>query len=318
LLRNGLEGGLVRWPGRLAVWLAVAALAATALPARVALRHALLGAAALLILAGAALLHAFGWFLPPGTALVAGVVAVGARTALDLAAASRERERLARRFGGYLSPSLLRALLDGTADEAGVRLGVRRSIALLFADLQDFTRRSEHADPEHMRSMLNHYYAAITPGLHAHGGLIDNFRGDGIMVMFGAPLALDRPCDAALAAAQQMLLQIERLNREELVPRRIAGVGVTMGLAYGEVVYGELGSPDRRDFTALGDAVNVAAHLQAVAKQVGQSIVMTAVFAENLGDRPDGLLALGMQQIKGHTPLALFAWSPAASSPPPR
>ena len=312
VLRNALGGGLVQRPARFLSWLAVIGFAAAALPARAALRYALLAAAVLLGVAAATALHAAGWFLAPGAAIIAGAVAVGTRTALDLAAARGERERLARRFGGYLSPPLLRALIDESMDEASARQGVRRSIALLFADLRDFTRRSEHSDPEHLLAVLNRYYTAITPVLHAHGGLIDNFRGDGIMVMFGAPMKLARPCDAALAAAGQMLAQIERLNRDELAPRRIAGVGVTMGLAYGEVVYGELGSPDRRDFTALGDAVNVAAHLQTVAKQVGQSVVMTAVFAENLTGRPDGMRALGMQEIKGHTPLALFAWSPPA------
>ena len=165
--------------------------------------------------------------------------------------------------------------------------------------------------------MLNRYYAAITPGLHAHGGVIDNFRGDGIMVMFGVLGPLESPCDAALAAAGQLLEQIDRLNGEELVPRGIAPVAVTMGLSYGEVVYGEVGSTDRRDFTALGDAVNVAAHLQGVAKQVGYPLAMTAVFAANLAHPGPGQVDLGMRPIKGHSPLRLYAWSPRAEQQNP-
>jgi len=313
VLRNALGAGLVRRPSPWLSWLAVLALAATSLPARATLRYGLLAAALLLGLGAGTLLHAAGWFLAPGAALVAGVTAVAARTAFDLAAARGERERLARRFGGYLSPPLLRTLLDEATDDAGARRGVRRSIALLFADVQDFTRRSEGTDPEQVRAVLNRYYAAVTPGLHAHGGFIDNFRGDGIMVMFGAPDRLERPCDAALSAARHMLAQIERLNREEFAPQRIARIGVSIGLAYGEVVYGELGSAERRDFTALGDAVNVAAHLQAMARRLGQPVVMTAAFAAKLTGRPDGLQVLGLRPVKGHTPLELLAWAPPAS-----
>jgi len=316
VLRNALGGGLVRQPPGLFLWLALAGTAAVALPARAAVRYLLLAAALALVFAGGALLHAAGWFLAPGAAMIAGVSAVTLRTGFDLASARRQRERLARNFGGYLSPALLRILLEDTRDDARARLGVRRPIALLFADLQDFTRRTEQSDPEQIRAVLNRYYAAITPGLHAQGGVIDNFRGDGIMVMFGALEELERPCDAALAAAFQLLEQIERLNREELLPRGIAPVGVTMGLAYGDVVYGEVGSPDRRDFTALGDAVNVAAHLQGIAKQVGYPLVMTAVFAANLEPAAVGLTDLGEVVLKGHSPLRLYAGSPRAATVP--
>jgi adenylate cyclase len=312
VLRNALGGGLVRPLPRLLAWLALAGLAAAALPAHAALRYLLLAAGIGMALAGGTLLHAAGWFFAPGAAIVAGIGAVALRTGLDLAGARRDRERLARNFGGYLSPALLRSMFEETRDDAAERQGVRRPIALLFADLQDFTQRTEHSDPEHIRVVLNRYYAAITPGLHARGGVIDNFRGDGIMVMFGALQKIDRPCDAALAAAAELLRQIDRLNREELVPHGIAAVRVTMGLAYGDVVYGEVGSPDRRDFTALGDAVNVAAHLQGIAKQVGYPLVMTAVFAENLADPVAGLVDLGMPALKGHSPLRLYAWSPRA------
>jgi len=314
VLRNALGQGLVRAPAQPLAPALVLALAGAALPARARRRYALLALLlALTIVLGTALLAA-GYRLAPGAAVLAGLTALAARTVLDLAAAHRQRDRLARRVAGYLSPAVLQAVVDESTDEAGAALGGRRAIALLFADLQDFTRRSEHTDPGEMRALLNRYYAAVTPGLHAHGGAIDNFRGDGIMVLFGAPRLLAQPCDAAFAAAGQMLAQIDRLNREELAPRGIEPVGVTMGLAFGEVVFGELGSPDRRDFTALGDAVNVAAHLQAVAKQHGIPVAMTAVFVQALAQVPAGLFALGLQAIKGHSPLAVWGWSPPAGA----
>ena len=130
------------------------------------------------------------------------------------------------------------------------------------------------------------------------------------MVLFGAPEALEKTCDAALGAAVQMLARIDRLNREELCPQGIEALTVSMGLAYGAVVYGELGSRDRRDFTALGDAVNVAAHLQSLAKQRGVPVLMSEAFVQGLSAPPRPLRALGEQAVKGHSPVRVYAWAP--------
>ncbi len=310
LLRNVLDAGLLHPVTAPLRWAAVALLAALALPARPVARAGLLALALVAVFALGTAAYAAGWFWAPGSAMLAAGAAVIGRAGFDLAAARRERQRLAAAFGGYLSPALVRALLQGGLPGGAAR----RPIALLFADLRGFTARSEASDPALVRETLNHYYAAITPVLHARGGTIDNFRGDGIMVMFGAPDALAQPCDAAFAAAAELLAQARRLNAGVLAARGIEPVAVTIGLAYGEVVYGELGSADRRDFTALGDAVNVAARLQDVAKRVDFPVVMTAVFARRLAARPPALQDLGEQPISGHTPLPVLGWSPPAGA----
>lgn len=310
LLRNALGSGLLRAPPAWLGALLVLGLAALALPARPALRYGGLGLAVLGLLAGGALLHAQGWFLAPGAALLAGTGAVGARTALALASARRLRAQLALRLRGYLSPALLQALLDEADTPLAAAEAVQGPMALLFADLHDFTRRSEQGRPVQVRGVLNRYYAAITPVLHAHGGTIDNFRGDGIMVVFGATPAPARPCDAALAAAAAVLAAVERFNRDALAPEGVAPVALSIGLAYGEVLFGEVGSADRRDLTALGDAVNVAARAQDIAKHLGLPVVMTAAFAAALAAPPAGLAPLGTRDIKGHTPVALLGWTP--------
>jgi len=306
VLRGALDAGLVRAlaPG----WSQTAVLlgAALALPAAPALRAGLLVLWLLAALAGGTVLHGLGWYLQPGGIVVAATAAVLGRMALDLAAARHERARVARALRGYLSPAPLHALLQGSP-EAQV---LRGPIAALFADLRDFTARSEGTDPAQVRDVLNRYYAAVTPVLHAHGGSIDNFRGDGVMVTFGAPAPLAQPCDAALAAAAAVLTRVAQLNREELLPAGIAPLEVSLGLAYGEAVYGQIGSADRRDFTALGDVVNVAAHLQALARRDGYPVLMSERFAQRLTAPLTGAQALGEQAFKGHTPLRAVAWRP--------
>ncbi|HXY22547.1 MAG TPA: adenylate/guanylate cyclase domain-containing protein [Burkholderiaceae bacterium] len=307
VLRNASGSGLLRPApavARVALLLAMVSVAFLGGPWMRwwALAGALVGAFAV-----ATALHAHGWVLAPAHALVAAASAVIARTALDLADARRERERVSRALGGYLSPGLLRALIKGSVDTSGTR----RAIALLFADLRGFTAWSERADPGLVRDTLNRYYTAITPLLHALGGTIDNFRGDGIMVMFGAPQLQQKQCDSAFAAARQILEVLARFNESELALRGMEPFEVCIGLAYGEVIVGDVGSSERKDYTALGDAVNVAARLQELAGTLGVAVLMTRAFSERLSRAEPGLRDLGEQALKGHSPVAVCSWTPA-------
>ncbi len=314
LLRNALGAGLLRSvPDGVRIAL-VLAMALLAFCGGSWTRWIFLAGALALATCATTALHAAGWFLAPAGAMFAGCAAVACRGALDLAQARSEREHLARAFGGYLSPQLLRAILEGRP-AAQVH---RRAIALLFADLRDFTRWSESADPALVLDTLNRYYATVTPLLHAHGGTIDNFRGDGIMVMFGAPEDRDRPCEDAFAAARGMLEQVERLNRSDLLPNAMPALELSIGLAYGEVVFGDLGSEERKDFTALGDAVNVAARLQDLAKLLGYPVLMTRAFALLVPDAVHQARDLGAQALKGHTPVEVCGWRTDDRSQPRR
>jgi class 3 adenylate cyclase len=291
----------------------VLAFVALAFVARVPLRWTLYTAAVALTFAAGAWLHARGTFVPPAQAWLAGLVAVGLRTAFDVGAARASRQHLAQTFGGYVSPQLLRAILSGDVDAGHGR----RTMAFMFADLRGFTSWSEarRNDPGAVLAVLNRYYATVTPIIHRHGGTIDNFRGDGIMVMFGAPVPLDDACGAAFAAARQMIVALQRLNETELKAQGLT-LEVGMGLAWGDAVYGDLGSDDRKDFTALGDAVNVAARLQDLSKTLGYPVLMTAEFLEHVTER-DGIVALGEAPLKGHSPVAIAGWRPDRPAPAP-
>lgn len=307
-VRSILGPGLVHPVPAVLAWALVAAFAALALFNRMLGRWITLVA----VIAGtfvlATLLHAYGYVLPLASAWAAGVVAVALRTSADVFLAREERRRLTQTFGGYVSPQLLRAILGGAVDLRGGR----RAMAFMFADLRGFTSWSERTEPEVVLEVLNRYYAAVTPIVHAHGGTIDNFRGDGIMVMFGAPEPHAAPCDGALLAAQGILAALGGLNRDQLA-RYGVELQVGIGLAFGDAVFGDLGSDDRKDFTALGDAVNVAARLQDLAKTLGFPVLMTATFAAALSAPVRAQAAptdLGEAPIKGHSSVAIAGWRP--------
>jgi len=186
-------------------------------------------------------------------------------------------------------------------------------MAFMFADLRGFTAWSERTEPEQVLDVLNRYYGVVTPIVHFHGGTIDNFRGDGIMVMFGAPEPHAAPCEGAFRAARGILAALEELNRTQVAGYEVS-LSVAIGLAYGEAVFGDLGSVDRKDFTALGDAVNVAARLQDLAKSLGFPVLMTAAFAASLSPatRAEGAPEdLGDAPIKGHSSVAIAGWPPS-------
>jgi class 3 adenylate cyclase len=305
-LRSVLGAGLIR-PAPL--WGVAALLLVMLAPAFIGsqvLRFAALaGLAAAVLVASAWALRA-GVYLPLAMAGIAGGLTTFVRSVVDAWQARRERDRLRQTFAGFVSPAVFDDLVSGALAGRG-----RATIAALFADLRGFTTMSEAEDAGAVLDLLNRYYAAITPALHARGGAIDSFRGDGLMAVFGAPRPQPDAPAAALAAARDLLVALQPLNAElEREGRPPLAVGV--GLAWGEAVFGDLGSRQRRSFTVIGDAVNVAARLQDLTKVLGAPILLTDALCAALPPaEADALRDYGVQAIKGHTPVRVWGWSPA-------
>ena len=213
----------------------------------------------------------------------------------------RERNRLARMFAGYVSPLVFRRIVEGRLAGRG-----RGSLAVLFADVRGFTHLSETSAADDVLDWLNRYYGAVTPILHAYGATIDAFRGDGMNAMFGAPEPRADAASAALLAAREMLAALAALN----AAFRLEGhppLQIGIGLGFGPVVFGDVGSDDRRDFTAIGDPVNLAARLQDLTKQLDCPILMTGALYDDLSaPLKEGLVDFGAQPIRGHS--AVRVW----------
>jgi adenylate cyclase len=308
LLRSLLGRGLIRpVPGVVAAAVMAALALLGALPGA-AWRWLALAAALASLVSSATLMHALGWRLAAVAPLAAGVFAAAIRTAADLSAAQRERRRLSGTFAGYVSPQVLQAILDGRLDTGCGR----RALAFVFADLRGFTAWSEAAPAEQVFELLNRYFAQLTPLIHRCGGTIDNFRGDGLMILFGAPDPHPDPCGGAFEAARAIVTCGRTLFRSD--PRGdVRALDVAVGIAFGEAVVGDLGGPDRKDFTAIGDAVNVAARLQDLSKSLDCPVLMTMQVFDRLASvRDPGMrpLPMGEVALRGHTPVAIAGWRP--------
>jgi adenylate cyclase len=179
-------------------------------------------------------------------------------------------------------------LLPATTGPRDVQLqvnpgqGMEREIAVLFADLRAFTRMAEGRLPFDVVFVLNQYFRAMGQAIEGAGGRVDKFLGDGIMALFGIDQEPAEACRRALAGARAMAQALERLN-QELERDLGAPLRMGIGLHVGPVIIGEMGFGRTTTLTAIGDPVNVASRLEALTKEVGVQLVVSARLGERAG-----------------------------------
>lgn len=248
-------------------------------------RHALFSTAALFLLAGGwialcAFLRERGLLLrvlwvPVGV----GILYLGC-LAINYIRSALETRRVTATFKRYVAPEIVSALLKTPG--ALELSGKTTEIAVLFVDVRGFTTMSEVLSPTDVVAILNRYLTLISDCIFKHGGTLDKFVGDAAMAFWGAPL----PCpNAELKAALAALDMVEgsRALSEQLLSEFGRTVSFGIGIHSGEAVVGNVGSPKRMDYTAIGDTVNTAARLEANAP--GGTIYISRAVADALGER---------------------------------
>jgi len=213
-----------------------------------------------------------------------------------------ETERMRKLFARYTSDAVVEEILK--RHEGVVLTGERREVTVLFVDLRNFTHLAEMLSPERTVAVLNHVLGALSDAVLTCGGTLDKFLGDGLMAVFGAPVAHPDDVVRALQAARMMVAAIERLNAQpppeifetfiEDLPALQLGVGINTG----QVVVGTVGSALRTEYTCIGDAVNVASRLCALAAP-GEVLVGARTCA--LGERSARFEPLPPVQLKGRS-----------------
>jgi len=275
-LVNGLRGDWIRpVPGPLA-WLAavLAMVAAAAFTRRwTALRalavHGALGVGA--VVAGAAG-FVYGWWLAVAPVLLGLAVHWNLGAAHGYLRERARRQRLRADFARYVPPEVVDALV---ASDAGLHVqGERRTLTLLFADLAGFTAASESLPPEAVARTLNQYFSRMAHCVLSHGGTLDKFIGDAVMAFWNAPLPDAEHAGRATACAQAMQHEMDTL-RAQWRGTPFADVGLRIGVHTGEAAVGHMGSTERFTYTAVGDAVNTAARLEAANKALGTDILLS-------------------------------------------
>lgn len=204
-------------------------------------------------------------------------------------------------FGRYVSDQVADKLLS---HPEGLHLGgERREISILFSDLRGFSTLSEKLPAEEMIELVNEYLGAMVPVIERHGGVIDEFIGDAILVLFGAPMPLQDHAEQAVACALEMQLEMERLNHK-LTQQGRSNIQMGIGIHSGLAVVGNIGCQQRQKYGVVGSAVNLAARIQAFT--LGGQVLVSSSTYECIRDqaRVDGSMRMA---VKGYQyPITIY------------
>jgi adenylate cyclase len=212
----------------------------------------------------------------------------------EMAAGLAERERIRQAFGAYVDPEVAARILEEGTNLKGEQL----EVTIVFIDIRGFTAFAERTPAEEVLAALNGCFERFVPVIHAHGGRVDKFVGDGLMAVFGAPRRLADHADRALAAAVAIATE----------QRAHGGLAIGIGINSGEVVAGNVGGAGRLEFSVIGDAVNVAARVEAATRQTGDAILIAERTRELLSSGHPPLREREGVVLRGRSePVRLFA-----------
>jgi len=222
----------------------------------------------------------FPVFLPQLIVAIAFTGIIGLR----LTGEERERRHMRKVFGRYIPDTVVDKLM---AKGARPDLGEMVDVTIMFSDIRNFTTLSEILGPRKILALLNAYYERSCERIMAHGGIIDKFMGDGIMVIFGSPEKYPDHARRALQAAiemrdvaQDFQTWVNQHHPDLELPEFDIGIGINTG----EALAGNIGFAKRSDFATIGDTTNTAARLEGLTKTLGWKIVASAATIDAAGD----------------------------------
>lgn len=213
-----------------------------------------------------------------------------------MAAGLKERERLRSIFGTYVDRDIAEHILRSGTSLAGEEV----EVTIMFLDIRDFTGFAEGAPAQEVVATINRLFERIVPIIHEHGGHVDKFVGDGALAVFGAPRRHSNHADLAVRAA----IDITRAVSAEFGETLSVGIGANSGT----VVAGNIGGGGRLEFSVIGDAVNVAARVEAATRSTGDAILISERTKDLLQDPSIALAERRGIELKGKSePVCLFA-----------
>ena len=186
----------------------------------------------------------------------------------QMAAGLDERERMREAFGTYLDRDIVPLILSGNFPKDGVEVAG----SIMFVDVRGFTAFAERSEATEVVAALNELFETIVPIVSDHGGHVDKFLGDGLLAMFGPPEGFADHADRAVAAGLEIVQTVNRFGALRV------GVGINTGL----VVAGSIGGAGRLNFSVIGDAVNVAARVEAATRNTGDDLLITQATSDAL------------------------------------
>ena len=208
--------------------------------------------------------------------------------------------RIRRAFSRFVPEQIIDSLVmqvDDTDEKVGV--GETRAVAILFSDIRSFTNISEKNKADVLVAFLNRYFSTMVEIIKKHGGTIDKFIGDAIMAEFGTPVSYEDNCRRAVAAAYEMREALPTVELGDLVMPDGMTFNIGIGIHYGDVIVGSIGSKDKTDYSVIGDNVNLASRLEGLTKTYGTQILVSESVREDAGEDAFCFRHLDDVRVKG-------------------
>ena len=235
------------------------------------------------------------WLMPVFAPQLAQLASYLGVLGLRLTGEERERTRLRQIFGRYVSDEVVEKLLaTGKQPNLG---GEAVMVTVLFSDIRNFTPMSESLASQEVVELLNNYFSRASEPILEHGGTVDKFIGDAIMAVFGSPAPHPDHARRAISAALAMAARASDFRAwiaQRFPCREWQDFHIGIGLHTGEVVVGNVGSPKRFEFTAIGDTVNTASRLESLTKELSWTIVASVATIKAAGP---GVVTSGAKQV---------------------
>lgn len=230
------------------------------------------------------------------TGLVVGVLSENVKKLiLRILNGERDREMINKLFGQFVSNEVRERILG---EKLGL-LGERKEVVVLFSDVRGFSTYSERSDPDEIVERLNEYFDRMVNAVTKNGGVVDKFIGDAIMAVFGGVVDLPDPVNSAFNAARDMRSELAALNASWKA-RGKEPFENGIGMHFGEVLQGAIGSSERKDFTVIGDTVNIASRVEGMAKNYPFKVIVSEQFYRRLGEaQKKEFERIGAVKVKG-------------------
>ncbi|MCP4130546.1 MAG: adenylate/guanylate cyclase domain-containing protein [bacterium] len=208
----------------------------------------------------------------------------------------QEKEKIKTVFGKYMNPSIARNILSS---DSGSSLGGRNTrVAVLFTDIRDYTTLSETIEPAQLVEIINEYFSIIVNIVFKYNGILDKFIGDAAMAVFG----LDdhtNACDSAVNASIDIISEITAFS-DGMRKKNLPAIKNGIGIHFGTVLAGNIGSSERMEYTVIGDTVNVASRLESVTKKIHSPCVISETVYKNIDSSLQARFStMGMFNLKG-------------------
>lgn len=223
-----------------------------------------------------------------------------------MASGLAERERLRDLFGAYMTTEVATALL-AKGDHSAERTE-KRYVAILFLDVRGFTAFSNERTPEVVVGVLNKLLEAAVEAIAEKRGTVNKYLGDGLLAIFGAPIALENPCAAAVEASLEIAKRVRALNHL-FAATGVPAMKIGIGIHAGDVVVGSIGSAKHKlEYTVIGDAVNVASRIEQLNKPLGTELLVSEEVWAKCGPLQQVFGPAMTEQVKGvEKPVTVYA-----------